>query len=593
MTCHEQAKILAAMGCSVIPLRPHGKEPLARVLPNGSWADFQNRIASDDEIDEWFRREPQANLGLVCGAVSGVVAVDVDGEDGQAWFKANMPRPNRYQQTSSPHKFHAFYKHPRGDCRIPPAVRIEKEIDVRGDGSYVVIAPSIHPSGAQYSLRELEGFTGIDSLVPVPDLTLDKQKDGSFKVAVSAPEGTGDLHAAQGARNETLTSLCGRMYARGCSADEVVAFAHGWNAQYCEPPLPAKEVETVARSMAKTHGGRNPQAVNAGGVERWVTFAEGDFTIADIYRDLNIKNAEDKETCQASLRELVRRGIIEKCGTKNGWYRRRIVELEELDLTQQEDTTFYPMWLPFGLGKLCRVQPKNIIIVAGETNSGKTGLMFNMVHQNPGYMWRYISSEMTTTEIKTRIEKFGTTIEAFNATCKFFQRVGNYHDAIDPDGFNIIDFLEIYDDFSKVGSAIKQIFDKLDKGIAVIALQKKKGEAFGRGGEFTLEKARLGISLFTHGHLKNGIVGSAKVTKCKNYIPGSNPDGKEVFYILREGYFYETDGGKEMPMLKGNLRYYGEKDRGEYIKAIQQRCRELADMNIADEIVDFYGDVRF
>ena len=46
-------------------------------------------------------------------------------------------------------------------------------------------------------------------------------------------------------------------------------------------------------------------------------------------------------------------------------------------------------------------------------------------------------------------------------------------------------------------------------------------------------------------------------------------------------------------MLKGNLRYYGEKDRGEYIKAIQQRCRELADMNIADEIVDFYGDVRF
>lgn len=593
MTCLEQAKILAGMGCSVIPLRPHGKEPLARALPNGSWAEFQNRIATDAEIDEWFRIEPNANLGLVCGAVSGIVAVDVDGEEGQEWFKKYMPRPNWYQQTSSPHKFHAFYKHPRGDCRIPPAVRIEKEIDVRGDGSYVVIAPSIHPTGAQYRLHSLDGFTGIDSLVPVPNLKLERQKDGSHNVVTDCAQKDGDLHAVKGTRNETLTSLCGRMYARGCSVDEVVAFAHGWNAQYCDPPLSAKEVETVAHSMAKTHGGRNPQAINAGGVERWVEFAEGDFTIADIYRDLNIKTAEDKDTCQSALRELVRRGVIEKCGSKNGWYRRRVVELEEIDLTKQEDTSFYPMWLPFGLDKMCRVQKKNIIIVAGETNAGKTGLLFNLVYQNPSYLWRYISSEMTTTEIKNRIEKFGVSVEAFNQTCRFYQRVGNYHDAIDPDGFNIIDFLEIYEDFSKVGSAIKQIFDRLNTGIAFIALQKRKGEQFGRGGEFTLEKARLGISLFTHGHLKNGIVGSAKITKCKNYIPGKNPDGKEMFYVLREGYFYETSASREVPMLNSALRYYGEKDRGEYIKAIQQRCKELSDINDANEPVEFYGDVSF
>lgn len=590
-TCKDMALWLIGQGCSVIPIAPRSKRPCAKALPRGKWEEFTTRLATSEEVARWFEIEPDANIALVCGAISGIVAVDVDGEIGQGWFKANMPKPNWWQFTSSKHKFHAFYRHPGAGHVIPPAVRVTEEIDIRGDGSYVVFAPSTHPSGAQYQLREMEGFSGVASLLPVPDIPLRKRADGTTEHdpgTTVQPSESLALSASEGDRNATLTRHCGRMYARGCSVDEVLAFALGWNAAYCTPPLSPREVETTVRSMAKTHAGRNPQALNSGGVERWVSFAEGDFTIADIYRDLNLARAEDKEMCQRAIRELLARGIIETCGKRSGWYRKRDVSLAAIDIDTPEAPSV-DLWLPFNLHRDVTIQPKNIVVIAGETNSGKTGLLFNLAYMNmQKHSVRYLTSEMTPNEIKGRIESFGRSKEEWSQGVEFIERSENYADAIAPNGINIVDFLEVHDNFYAVGAEIKKIFDALKSGVAFIAIQKRTGEMYGRGGEFTLEKARLGLSLFTHGRLPSGIVGSVKITKAKNYIPGRNPDGKEQFYTLERGYYYDNSPLPCVSYRRGFF-FYPKKERERIIAEVERHCKRVADEQMANESVSFYG----
>lgn len=596
-SCLEAALWLESEGCSVFPLCPKDKRPLAPLLPGGKWEQFQHRRATREEITRWFTERPDANLALVCGSISGIVAVDVDGPGGQEWFKANMTthKPNLFQFTSSKNKFHVFYRHPGEDIRIPPSVKLlNSEIDVRGDGSYVVFSPSIHPSGHKYELRELEGFTGMNSLVPLPDLKLRENPDRTYSLAdeQSEPNHCEETQIIpQGERNNAITSYCAAQYAKGLDIEDVVALARARNTAYCRPPLTMKEVDTIARSMGKTHCLRNPEAVNAGGVALWLEKIHGTFNIADIYRDLCVKRPEARATIRKQLHELEAKGEIEPALDKAGFYRKRDHSLEIIDPFVEDEPKIEGFWLPFSLGYRCEIRQKNIIVIAGETNSGKTSMLFNIANANRNnFDINYLTSEMTPGEIQSRINYFNNQWEW--ERIRFVNRTANFYDALMPEAVNIIDFLEIYDDFSKVGAEIKKIFDALTTGIAIVAIQKKKGEIYGRGAEFSLEKARLALSLFTHGHLPDGIIGSCLVTKCKNFISGKNPEGRERFYTLKEGYRYDQGDIPDMPEFISGWRYWKEKDRNDQISAIKDYCRmksEQADSLIHDR--DFYEGV--
>jgi len=67
---------LLEQGWSVIPIQPAGKRPL---LP---WVPFQQRRPQLAEVEAWWKRWPEANVGVVTGALSGIVVLDVDGKEG-------------------------------------------------------------------------------------------------------------------------------------------------------------------------------------------------------------------------------------------------------------------------------------------------------------------------------------------------------------------------------------------------------------------------------------------------------------------------------------------------------------------------------
>jgi hypothetical protein len=155
MTSLARASQLVALGLSVIPIpapRPGvpENEPGGGKVPARSWAKFQNELPTDAELVEGFDHEP-LNIGIVTGAVSGVVVVDADDPIALRWCTKHLPYTPWQTQTSR--GFHLFYRHP--GVRVPNRARLDTPngklaIDVRGDGGFVIVAPSVHASGPVY-----------------------------------------------------------------------------------------------------------------------------------------------------------------------------------------------------------------------------------------------------------------------------------------------------------------------------------------------------------------------------------------------------------------------------------------------------------
>ena len=273
------------------------------------------------------------------------------------------------------------------------------------------------------------------------------------------------------------------------------------------------EVETAKRNL-KT------EVVNL------ICDMSGDISVTDCYTALQVVTKQEKANLRQILHRLTQENVLKKQGVKAGVYRIVQNDLEEINWLEAE-TDEFDIELPLGLNQLVKIMPKNLIVLAGSPNSGKTGFLLNIVKDNMfKYNINYFSSEMSEGEFKDRITKFGSPSPRewkFNA----YNRCANFADVIKPDDVNIIDFLEIHDEFWKVGGMMRDIYEKLDKGIAIIALQKAKGASAGRGGHATLEKPRLYLNMEP---------GKITVEKGKNWrYQTVNPNGMSCTFKLVQG----------------------------------------------------------
>lgn len=264
-------------------------------------------------------------------------------------------------------------------------------------------------------------------------------------------------------------------------------------------------------------------------VREWVLSSSGVFLSSevDVYRHLSSR--EERKNISKILKRLCDEGIIERYGNKNGQFRRIDSELESIDFLNASSDTLNISW-PFGIHSYVKIHPGNILCLAGESNAGKTAFALNcaLLWQNE-YDVHYFSSEMGRTELRERLLKFYYPLESWRV--HFWERSSNFADVIRPDAINIIDFLEIHDEFYKVGLYIKEIFDKLTSGIAFILIQKNKNTDFGLGGMRSLEKARLYLSMEP---------GLLKIVKAKNWASQSNPNGLNINFKLVEGCRFEN-----------------------------------------------------
>ncbi|MGB9905207.1 MAG: bifunctional DNA primase/polymerase, partial [Desulfotomaculales bacterium] len=150
---------------SIIPLRPRDKRPIL-----SSWSDYQSRQAIEEEIREWWDRWPDANIGLVTGAVSGLIVLDLDGPEAVELTKRQGVPPTVVASTGK--GWHVYFAHPGHNVKNAASLGGVKGLDVRADGGYVVAPPSVHPSGRIY--RWAKGRSPDDLLLaPCPEWLLE------------------------------------------------------------------------------------------------------------------------------------------------------------------------------------------------------------------------------------------------------------------------------------------------------------------------------------------------------------------------------------------------------------------------------------
>lgn len=87
----------------------------------------------------------------------------------------------------------------------------------------------------------------------------------------------------------------------------------------------------------------------------------------------------------------------------------------------------------------------------------------------------YLNSEMSGQELVARIRAFGDEPAEWVKHVNFIERNHSFDRIISPDGINLIDFLEVNEDFFQAGKLIADIHKKLKNGFAIIAMQKKTG----------------------------------------------------------------------------------------------------------------------
>ena len=273
-------------------------------------------------------------------------------------------------------------------------------------------------------------------------------------------------------------------------------------------------------------------------VREWVLTTSGNFLTTDVYKDLNLTTRDNKKKCAVILGRLIGEGIIENHGDRRGSYRLVNGDCEKMDWRHAADETI-DIKYPFEIEQYVETMPGNIIVVAGTQNAGKTAFLLNFIKLNMHkHDVHYFNSEMGSSELKKRIIKFDYPVNDW----KFhsWERSSDFADVVKPDAINVIDFLEFYDEFYKAGWYIKQIYDKLKKGIAIIAIQKNKGTDAGLGGQRTLEKPRLYLAMES---------GKIKIVKAKNWKTDINPNGLEIDFKLIQGCQFQTNGtGWHHPM---------------------------------------------
>lgn len=135
----------AAMGWHIFPCKPGQKVP-------ATLHGVKDATTDPDKIRAWWNRWPKANIGLACGEASGVYVVDVDVDEakelnGFASMADLGPTPKTVKQTTPRGGAHYFFK-----AAVPPRNKnsFRPGIDIRGEGYYVVLAPSINGGGKRY-----------------------------------------------------------------------------------------------------------------------------------------------------------------------------------------------------------------------------------------------------------------------------------------------------------------------------------------------------------------------------------------------------------------------------------------------------------
>jgi len=220
--------------------------------PRIKWAAYQERLPTEEEVQRWWRRWPEANIAVVTGKVSGIVVLDVDPRHGGDESLRDLGGlPDTTTAITGGGGLHLVFAHPRRE--IPNRASIWPGIDLRGDGGYIIAPPSQHESGRRYEW-EVGRSPWEMAPAPLPQSVLERAVSGIPSLGEAA-EPPFDLDAVlqrgvrEGERNVMMTRIAGHLLGIGKDPLEVAQACLTINRLHFQPPLDDAEVWKVVRSI--------------------------------------------------------------------------------------------------------------------------------------------------------------------------------------------------------------------------------------------------------------------------------------------------------------------------------------------------------
>lgn len=274
----------------------------------------------------------------------------------------------------------------------------------------------------------------------------------------------------------------------------------------------------------------------SGAVDKWVELhADETFSLDDICRHLEIHEADKRSAISRKLAYEVKQGRLDK---HNKIYHLVNNNTKYLDWVNSDLTTPLDIRWPysledetrFGFDGCIEIAPRDIIVVAGVSNTGKSCFAKNFLWENMDtYPCTLMGNEYSAYKFRKDADRMTWRNPLNeNGTAKFelIERHDQWKDIIRPDSINIIDWINLDDNFYRIGSILEGMQQKLNKGILMAILQKDPSKEMGMGGQWGMHLSNLYLTLD---------FGKLFVKKAKTWT-SKNPNFKSYgFEIIEHG----------------------------------------------------------
>lgn len=232
-------------GWSILPVKPEEKRPYMT-----NWLQYTRTRATKPMVENWFNTLAGAGVGVVTGKISNMVVLDVESYCKIPIDELLKKYPTQMIARSGSGGYHLFYQYPTGITKVSNRVGLFEGADLRADGGFIVLPPTIHPSGNRYQWVKRGplgafpmGLLDLEARSPV-------QNEGWVSESLRG--------VSEGGRNDTCARLAGYFFKKGLSSDIVETLLLEWNERN-DPPLPVHEVRTTIKSIERSHTGVSSQ----------------------------------------------------------------------------------------------------------------------------------------------------------------------------------------------------------------------------------------------------------------------------------------------------------------------------------------------
>lgn len=223
-----------------------GKHPDTR----RGWKDAS---LDPEQIKAWCARNARTNLALACG---NITVLDVDGEKGRQSLESLLDGDKAAYLRKTPRActggggWHLFFQ----GVDVKNLVGMKPGLDIRSKGGHVILPPSMHLSGKRYAFDRCPTKFKVQKF-PAWLLRIAKKERAPVQTGVAADSSVDldNVPVIQEYRNNTLTSLCGKLFKQGHPVDKISSILLDINNNKCQPPLGTAEVERIVWSVSRYH----------------------------------------------------------------------------------------------------------------------------------------------------------------------------------------------------------------------------------------------------------------------------------------------------------------------------------------------------